>query len=233
MNYSTVRDIFFILVICFIVFAIGFLLGGKLFSDKSWRTFLVDYSGASTAFATILLVFVTGIYVYFTRRLVSEQTRVRVALSLQREIGSGGHLYVSIVIKNVGFGSAYDISFDIDPADFEYLPNRQISDYQPLRRGIRFLSQGQKLKFQLQEESTIRQRTQALSIKAKYKDSSGKLFEDKSIISYDSIESDYSLTDIAAGLSYISASIDMISMAINSLIHTLEGFGRDYRNRDR
>ncbi|MGB7291863.1 MAG: hypothetical protein WBD99_06810 [Thermodesulfobacteriota bacterium] len=211
------KNLFFILTTWVLIFLIGFLTGGIVFSEKAWQDFLTDNSGLIVAFATLLLVCVTGVYVYFTRRLVLEQTRPRIAVSLRREFGDGGHWFVAAVIKNGGFAPAYNINFDIDPPDFEYQPNKRISDYEPLSREIKFLAQGQQLRFRLQEVTTIKRDSPSITINAKYKDGSGALYKDKSVLSYNYIDSEFSLSDAVSELSLLGFALEEIKNAINGL----------------
>jgi hypothetical protein len=211
------------LIMLFIGLIAGIIFSSPYPSSKALRVFADSYSGALTALATIVLTFITYLYVDLTGRLVAAQTRPKVLVTLQREFRYGQGKYVKLEIQNVGFGPAYFIKFEINPPSSEYLEGRSISSIGPFQEGLEFLAPNQKKRYNLGPLNLIEQNLRGTSIKimAKYKDSNEINHKDLSIVSLALMESEYSLVEIVGGLGLIKVEIQELSLGIGNISRTL------------
>ncbi len=99
-------------------------------------------SGVIIAIATVVLVGITGIYVYLTWRLLKANNTPEIAVSLRpHEISVN---LVMLCIENIGTGSAHDVQFTTDPAVIPCLdiPFEKIGF---LKSGIAYFEPGRKI----------------------------------------------------------------------------------------
>ena len=151
--------------------------------------FLNNNNGSIIAILTFILAIITGIYAYLTWRMVKETKRMR-------EIQSEPNIsifyrskeeYISlidIVIKNIGQGPAHNLKFEVNP-DFKYSDEKNISELNLFKRGLKNLPPNQELVFFLNSLVAMLDKKLCLSFDmiVKYEDASGKKF--KSIYNID------------------------------------------------
>ena len=98
-------------------------------------------SGVIIGIATVVLVAITGIYVYLTWRLLKANNTPEIAISLRPH---EAHIHcVMLCIENIGTGAARNVQFQ---ADLSFKPDgeRALEDVSFLRNGIDYLGPGQK-----------------------------------------------------------------------------------------
>ena len=115
-------------------------LGARLTTAEIW---LLVFSG--------VVAVSTFVYAILTWRLVGETRRMRLAqtepmISVTYQVRQHGINYVDFCVKNVGAGPALDISLEVDP-DFEYVPDKLLSELNLFKNGLNYLGPGDELRF--------------------------------------------------------------------------------------
>ena len=105
-------------------------------------------SGMITGIATVALTFVTGYYVYLTKRLLKENQMMRLAaikpeiaislVSQEADINT-----IMLCIENIGAGPAHNVQFETD-LSFKAAPLLPLEDIGILKNGISNFWPGQK-----------------------------------------------------------------------------------------
>lgn len=99
-------------------------------------------SGVIIGIATVMLVGITGIYVYLTWRLLKANNTPEIAISLRPH---EAHIHcVMLCIENIGTGAARNIQFQTD-LSFKPDGERSFEDVGFLKNGIDYLGPGQKI----------------------------------------------------------------------------------------
>ena len=99
-------------------------------------------SGAITAIATAVLVFITAVYVYFTYRILRATNQPEITVYLRPHAAAVNILM--LWIENVGTGVARNVRFKGDLSlGFDIIP--QFKDIGLLKDGIDVLGPGQKI----------------------------------------------------------------------------------------
>lgn len=111
--------------------------------------FLNQNSGALSVIFSAVVTIATVFYAILTNKLVNETIRMREAQT-EPEVTvyfqpKRGH-EISLVVKNIGFGPAYDITFSVSP-DFEYRPEKFFSNLGFMRNGLNYLAPGQEMDY--------------------------------------------------------------------------------------
>ena len=93
----------------------------------------------------------TVVYAFLTWRLVSETKRLRVAqtepmVSVTYHPREEWINFIDFRIKNVGAGPALDIRLEVEP-DFEYVPNKWLSQLNLFENGLKYLGPGDERRF--------------------------------------------------------------------------------------
>ena len=103
---------------------------------------LNEYNGAIIGLATVLLVVITGIYVYLTWRLLKANNTPEIAISLRPH---EAHIpCVMLCIENIGTGAARKVQFQTD-LSFKPDGDSALEELGFLRDGIDYLGPGQKI----------------------------------------------------------------------------------------
>lgn len=99
-------------------------------------------SGVIIAIATVVLVGITGIYVYLTWRLLKANNTPEIAISLRPH---EAHIHcVMLCIENIGTGAARDIQFQTD-LSFKPDGKRALEEVGFLKNGIDYLGPNEKI----------------------------------------------------------------------------------------
>lgn len=109
-------------------------------------SFLNEYSGLVLAFATLVLVFVTGFYAYWTSRIARSNDKLIKAMQEEHEAQRRPYIQirtydrleavVCLLIKNVGRTAARNVKFEIDQDIFQYgKPERNIKEFPLFKDG--------------------------------------------------------------------------------------------------
>lgn len=109
--------------------------------------FLNTNSGAFSAILTAALIIITGWYVRLTKRMVEETKSIRqkqsapdIAVFYRNRSDSVN--VINLIIKNFGYGAAYDIKFTVNP-DFIYRTGAKISEINLFKNGLYYLPPGE------------------------------------------------------------------------------------------
>ena len=111
---------------------------------ESIINFLNDNSGAITAIATVILVGITGWYVYLTRQMLKVANTPVIRMFLHAR----GHT-IFLCVENIGTGFARNIKFT---GDLSFKPtywndnsrDKPLKELEPFKSGIPFLGAGHK-----------------------------------------------------------------------------------------
>ena len=156
--------------------------------------YLNQNAGALTVIFTFIVAISTVVYAILTWKLVSEtralrkaQTEPKLSISLENNKVAFG--FVDLVIKNIGYGPAYNISFKVEP-DFEYQKGEFLSELGLIKHGIKYLAPQQEYRFFL--TSLVGKfdefKNERFSIFAKYYDALENQFEDTFLIEFSHFE---------------------------------------------
>ncbi len=113
--------------------------------------FLNQNSGAFVIIFSAIVAIATVVYALLTWRLVSETKRMREVqtepkISIIAQPREEWINFVDMIIQNIGFDTAYNIKFKIDP-DFEYRDGKFLSDLGFMKKGLAYLAPNQGLRF--------------------------------------------------------------------------------------
>jgi len=108
--------------------------------------FLHEYSGLLLAFVTFVLVIITGLYAYWTRRIAQSNEKLIKAMQEEHEAQRRPYIQirtydrleaiVCLLIKNVGKTAARNVKFEIDQDIFQYgKPERNIKEFPLFKDG--------------------------------------------------------------------------------------------------
>ena len=96
------------------------------------------------AIATVVLVIITGIYVYLTWRLLKANNKPEIAIRLlPHEV----HIsWTMLTIENIGTGPARDVQFE---TDLSFAPDGEtpLEEFGSLREGIQYFPRGAKIHY--------------------------------------------------------------------------------------
>ncbi len=116
----------FIIVIIFCLIFGGFI--GYLFGIRGNSENITLMLGSITAIATVVLAITTYYYVRLTSRLVKVQTQPLLNITIKKKfIRQMEEVY--FVIENSGATTAYDITFEVVPDNYEYKTNNSFKDF--------------------------------------------------------------------------------------------------------
>ena len=179
-------------------------------------------SGAITAIATVVLVVITGYYVYLTWRLLKASHTPEIAIFLHpHEV----HIQcLMLCIENVGMGPARGLRFQ---TDFSFKPDGEtpLEEISFLKNGITYLGSGKKIEHFL--VSVIGKldnlKRSPLEITVTYRDLTNHKYEDSFHLDFGELEG---LSRIGEPpLSKIAKSLEGIQKDLSKLSRTLEKLG--------
>lgn len=175
-----------------VVAAVGILLGvaGTALITRQPLDFWNNNSTGLTAIFTMILVFVTTVYVLFTGFLVHETRKLREEqtsphISVHLETRQEWINFIDVVIQNTGGGSAYNIRFSANP-DLVIDHDDRLMKINMFRRGIGHLAPGQRLQTFIMSLAGKFDGSspEAAKIAVTYDDGVGSTFGDEFVLDY-------------------------------------------------
>ena len=190
--------------------------------------FLNQNAGALTVIFTFIVAISTVFYAILTWKLVSETRALRKAqtepkLSITLENNKIAFGFLDMIIKNVGYGPAYNITFKVEP-DFEYQKGKFLSELGLIKNGIKYLSPQQEYRFFLTaligRFDELKDMT--FNICTTYYDALGNKFEENFLIEFSHFENltqlgSPPLPEIAKELKKISDNLSKITSGFYKL----------------
>lgn len=153
--------------------------------------FLNNNSGALIAIFSFILAIITLIYVILTRKLVLENKKTREVLNAPKVItviepSPERASLVEMVLKNIGFGPAFNIVIKVEPDLFCYSGKKLLSEHSFVKRGISYLAPGDKFRHFLNEASDMKKEEIETIYKGSltYKDVYGKVYNSNFVIDF-------------------------------------------------
>lgn len=152
--------------------------------------FLNSNSGAFSVIFAAVVAISTVVYAILTRKLVYETKEMREAqtepkISVVVQPREEWINFMDMIIQNVGYGPAYNISFDISP-DFECRKGEYLSRLGAMKSGLRYLAPNQRIQFFLTSmvEDFEQKVKKSFEIGVKYQNRVGKTYEEKFMINF-------------------------------------------------
>ena len=153
--------------------------------------FLNNNSGALIAISSFVLAVTTFIYVILTSRLVLENKKTREVLNAPKvfaviEPFPERASLVEIVIKNIGFGPAFNIIIKVEPDFMCYSGKKLLSEHSFVKRGISYLVPGDEFRHFLNEASDMKKEEIETIYKGSltYRDVYGKVYSSNFVIDF-------------------------------------------------
>jgi hypothetical protein len=184
----------------------------------------MTFEEVSLLFSAVVAIS-TLIYAVLTWRLVSETRTLRKVqteprLSIYVTPNERSSYLKDLVIKNIGYGPAYDLSFSLKE-DFTLYNGKKLSEVGIINKGIKYLAPNQKYEFFLTNPSEKFKElcSHPLSISVKYSNMSSEEYKEEFLIDF-SIWENFStvdkkgLSDIVRNLEAIKTSIDNVERKI-------------------
>jgi len=146
--------------------------------------FLENNSGAFSVIFTAIVAISTFVYAILTWKLVGEtrslrkvQTDPQVSVFIQHREEFIN--IIDMVIKNIGLGPAYDITFELDN-DIMDLGKKPISELNYFKSGINYIAPGQTIKFVLTSmlDDFEKKKNICIKINVRYKDKNNNLYQE-------------------------------------------------------
>ena len=140
--------------------------------------FLNSNSGAFTVIFTAIVALTTIVYSILTTLLVLEtkkvreaQTNPKISITLRRR-----RFEIILLVRNVGFGPAYEINFEKNPdTDYDF----PLADFNSIRSGFKSLAPNQEFGFILDNIDTLNKRRVSLEIKITYLNNLNQKYEEE------------------------------------------------------
>lgn len=206
-------NLFLMFMFCLFGGVVGFVLGDAYdFKTLSRLDYIIIIIAA---LPTLALVFVTYYYATRTNKLVNVQTEPILDIMSKKKFEQN-RVYVYVAIKNSGTTSAYDLKFTFNPADYEYIENTTLSEFDPLKKGIPYLYPKQEKIFRLSDTAKLKKQEEYCEIKIDYKNSLGDQQVSKSYVNFIGGMIDYGTEEIVSRLNLINGSLEFIAGAIGS-----------------
>lgn len=178
-------------------------------------------SGAVNAILAAILVVITGVYAYLTRRQVLEskalrEMAMRPDLVVTAEIHETHINLINFRVENIGSGAARSIRLRTS-REFMTGDNRPLHELGLFKRGIPLLGPGRNIETFLGSAIELYQEPQEepLEVTAKYEDATGRKFEETFLIDYAAFENLSRVGD--APLHTIEKSIKDLQQSIRNL----------------
>jgi hypothetical protein len=169
-----------------------------------------------TAIATIILVFSTIIYVFFTYKLTKETVKLReVETSPFMSLHIDGSSWVlKLIIKNIGKAPAYNIHFDIDKKYESYF-----SCGCSLKDEISYFAPNQEIYFSLGQFSDLEKiEGKSIPIKVIYYSKNSNKFEDNFSLEWRHLSGTVTNTNPFEGMKDGINNIDKAIKELNTMV---------------
>ena len=184
-------------------------------------------SGAVNAILAAILVVITGVYAYLTRRQVIEskelrEITIRPALVVTAEIDETHINLINFRVENIGGGAARNIRLRTS-REFMRGNNRSLNELGLFKRGIPLLSPGRNIETFLAsalEHKLLQQ--EPLEVTAEYEDATGRKIEETFLVDFAAFENlsrvgEAPLHTIAKSIEKLQKSIGNLSSGTNKL----------------
>ena len=175
-------------------------------------------SGAVNAVLAAILVVITGVYAYLTRRQVLEskelrEMTIRPALVVTAEIDETHINLINFRVENIGGGAARNIRLRTS-REFMRGNNRSLNELGLFKRGIPLLSPGRNIETFLASAFELFQQ-EPLEVTAEYEDATGRKIEETFLVDFAAFEN---LSRVGeAPLHTIAKSIEKLQKSIGNL----------------
>ena len=175
-------------------------------------------SGAMNAILAAILVVITGVYAYLTRRQVLEskelrEMTIRPALVVTAEIDETHINLINFRVENIGGGAARNIRLRTS-REFMRGNNRSLNELGLFKRGIPLLSPGRNIETFLGSAFKLLQQ-EPLEVTAEYEDATGRKIEETFLVDFAAFEN---LSRVGeAPLHTIAKSIEKLQKSIGNL----------------
>ena len=182
-------------------------------------------SGAVNAILAAILVVITGVYAYLTRRQVLEskelrEMTIRPALVVTAEIDETHINLINFRVENIGGGAARNIRLRTS-REFMRGNNRSLNELGLFKRGIPLLSPGRNIETFLASAFELLQQ-EPLEVTAEYEDATGRKIEETFLVDFAAFENlsrvgEAPLHTIAKSIEKLQKSIGNLSSGTNKL----------------
>ena len=175
-------------------------------------------SGAVNAILAAILVVITGVYAYLTRRQVLEskelrEMTIRPALVVTAEIHEIHINLINFRVENIGGGAARNIRLRTS-REFMIGNDRSLNELGLFKRGIPLLSPGRNIETFLASAFELLQQ-EPLEVTAEYEDATGREIEETFLVDFAAFEN---LSRVGeAPLHTIAKSIEKLQKSIGNL----------------
>ena len=175
-------------------------------------------SGAVNAILAAILVVITGVYAYLTRRQVLEskelrEMTIRPALVVTAEIHEIHINLINFRVENIGGGAARNIRLRTS-REFMIGNDRSLNELGLFKRGIPLLSPGRNIETFLASAFKLLQQ-EPLEVTAEYEDATGRKIEETFLVDFAAFEN---LSRVGeAPLHTIAKSIEKLQKSIGNL----------------
>ena len=175
-------------------------------------------SGAVNAVLAAILVVITGVYAYLTRRQVLEskelrEMTIRPALVVTAEIDETHINLINFRVENIGGGAARNIRLRTS-REVMRGNNRSLNELGLFKRGIPLLSPGRNIETFLGSAFELLQQ-EPLEVTAEYEDATGRKIEETFLVDFAAFEN---LSRVGeAPLHTIAKSIEKLQKSIGNL----------------
>ena len=175
-------------------------------------------SGAVNAVLAAILVVITGVYAYLTRRQVLEskelrEMTIRPTLVVTAEIDETHINVINFRVENIGGGAARNIRLRTS-REFMRGNNRSLNELGLFKRGIPLLSPGRKIETFLASALELLQQ-EPLEVTAEYEDATGRKIKETFLVDFAAFEN---LSRVGeAPLHTIAKSIEKLQKSIGNL----------------
>lgn len=157
--------------------------GGTLeFLNRNSGAFSVIFA-AVVAISTVVYAILTRRLVYETREMREAQTEPNISVVVRpREEWIN---FMDMIIQNLGYGPAYNISFDVSP-DFECRKGEYLSQLGFMKSGLKYLAPNQKMQFFLTSmvEDSEQKAKKSFEIRVEYQNRVGKAYAERFMIDF-------------------------------------------------
>ena len=176
-------------------------------------------SGAVNAILAAILVIITGVYAYLTRRQVLEskelrEMTIRPALVVTAEIHEIHINFINLRIENIGGGAARNIRLRTS-REFMIGNDSSVNELGLFKRGIPLLGPGRSIETFLANVYKLLQQ-EPLEVTAEYEDATGRKIEETFLVDFAAFEN---LSRVGeAPLHTIAKSIEKLQKSIGKFI---------------
>ena len=145
--------------------------------EKAMLEVIVAHANAVTAFATVVLVIITGYYAYENRQMRLDAQKPKIAIAPYCFVDQTRRTLICLHIENIGPGPAYDVQFETD-ANFRLDTWISLGDIYIFKNGINYLKPGGEKNCAITRNELERQKETPLKFDVTYKDRRNKEYSE-------------------------------------------------------